>query len=82
MDNGFAMIAVAAVTTVGGVIVAILQTFKKENREDHAMVMDALRSVHKVIGRVEDKVDRHLVWHAEGKDGNVPRGSKGLQPKG
>ena len=55
---------------------------RKENREDHAMVMDALRSVHKVIGRVEDKVDRHLVWHAEGKDGNVPRGSKGLQPKG
>ena len=47
MDNGLAMIAVAAVTTVGGIIVAILQTFKKENREDHAMVLDALRSVHK-----------------------------------
>jgi hypothetical protein len=76
MDNGLAMIAVASVTTVGGIIVAFIQIFKKENREDHAMVMDALRSVHKTIGRVEDKLDRHLVWHSEGKNGNVPRGSK------
>ncbi len=76
IDNGLALVMVAIVTTVGGIIVALIQLFKKENREDHALVMDAIRSVYKSVSRVEDKVDKHLVWHAEGQNERISKRSQ------
>ena len=50
-------IIVACIATVGGILVAILQGFKKENREDHSYVINSLV-------RIETKVDTHVRDHA------------------
>ena len=50
-------IIVACIATVGGILVAILQGFKKENRGDHAYVVTSLE-------RIEGKIDTHVRDHA------------------
>lgn len=71
MDAGWALILSAVVTAVGGIIVTVVASFRKENRSDHDNVMAVLRIMHKGIGRVETKVDKvdsrltdHLVSHS------------------
>lgn len=59
-------VVVALVTAVGGVIVAVIHSFRKENHADHARVMNALDRVSNTIERVEGKVDSHLEWHIKG----------------
>jgi len=71
MDGGWALILAAVVTAVGGVIVGVLQQFKKENHDDHAYVRGVLTMLYKSQNRIETKVDRvderltnHLESHA------------------
>jgi hypothetical protein len=52
-------ITVAVITAVGGVLAALVQALRKENREDHAVVADSLN-------RIENKVDTHIRDHATG----------------
>lgn len=59
-----AAIIVAVITTVGGLLGVVIQQFRKENREDHATVVENLRFIHKSIIRVDEKLDRHLETHA------------------
>ena len=59
------MIAAAFVAAVASVIVALLQRSRKENSDDHMVVMDLLRSVGRKIDRVDDKIDRHVEWHMD-----------------
>lgn len=59
-------VIVAVVTAVGGIIVAAIHSFRKENHKDHATVMDALDRVSNTMERVEGKVDSHIQWHAQG----------------
>jgi hypothetical protein len=66
MDN--TAVIVAVITAVGGIIAALLAGLRKENREDHALVTDQIRLVHKTLVRLSDKVDRHIDWHLEGND--------------
>lgn len=53
-------IAVAAITAVGAVLVALVQKGRKENSRDHAMVI-------KSLDRIEEKIDDHINDHATGK---------------
>jgi len=71
VDANAALIIAAAVTAVGGIIVAIIQQFRKENHTDHQVVVGLLHVLRKSQIRVEDKVDRvderlsnHLEFHA------------------
>lgn len=71
MDGGWALVVAAVVTAVGGVIVAVLQQFKKENSKDHAYVRGMLTMLYSSQRRVEGKVDKvddrlsdHLEFHA------------------
>jgi len=71
VDGGWALILAAVVTAVGGVIVGVLQQFKKENHDDHAYVRGVLTMLYKSQNRIETKVDkvderltRHLDSHA------------------
>ena len=66
MDAGIAAVLGAVVATVGGIIVALIDKFRKENHADHAKVMDVLDRVSTTVDRVEGKVDRHIEWHATG----------------
>lgn len=67
-------VVVALITGGFGIIVALIQSSRKENKRDHGVVADSLRQIHKDIHRVGDKVDRHITWHAEG--GNSGRFSR------
>ena len=71
MDGGWALVLAAVVTAVGGVIVGVLQQFKRENHDDHAYVRGVLTMLYKSQNRIETKVDkvderltRHLDSHA------------------
>jgi hypothetical protein len=50
-------IVVAVITVIGGIIVALIQQSRKDNRNDHAMVVDGIK-------RIETKIDTHLLDHA------------------
>ena len=78
MDAGIAAVLGAVIAAVGGIIVAIIDKFRKENRRDHGAVMDALDRVSNTMERVEGKVDSHIEWHLTGgtTNGRVPRRSK------
>ena len=67
-------VIVALITGAFGIVIALIQSARKENREDHAVVAESLKAVHKEIHRVGQKVDRHINWHAEGgSNGRVSR---------
>lgn len=52
-------ILVAVIAAVGGVLAALVQGMRKENRDDHAMVGQALN-------RIEVKLDNHIDDHLKG----------------
>jgi Na+-translocating ferredoxin:NAD+ oxidoreductase RnfG subunit len=70
-------IAVAVIAAVGGVLAALVQKGRKENREDHNVVADMLLHVkddiinlhHKIdhvdeqVDKVADNLDEHIKWH-------------------
>lgn len=65
-------IIVGVITTIGAIIVALVQRGRKENRDDHALVMGAIRHVVRVVHRVDEKLDKHIEDHEGGKfDGRV-----------
>ena len=73
-------VIVAIVGLVGGVIVALIQKGRKENKTDHNVVANLLHEVHKDVGKVEDKLDHvedkldnHISQH---KIVNVTKASK------
>jgi ribosomal protein L14 len=66
MDAGIAAVLGAVIASVGGIIVAVIQQFRQENRKDHGTVMEALDRVSNTVERVEGKVDSHINWHATG----------------
>ena len=73
MDEPMAAIAVALITTLGVVMVAFIQAFKKEarvalqeNHDDHEIVQAQLGMIYKTVNRVDDKLEKHIDHHAEG----------------
>jgi len=58
VDGGWALLLSAVVTGAFGVIVTLIQKFKKENASDHEVVMGMLKMVYKKQTNVEDKIDR------------------------
>ena len=73
MSDAFATIVVALISTIGVVVVGLMQLFKKEardaaveNRQDHAIVQQQLRMIFKTVNKVDDKLDKHLTNHEEG----------------
>lgn len=67
MSEPWGMVLAAVVATVGTVIVAVIQLFRRENKEDHALVVEQIRHLYKVMTNVDRKIDRHLSWHSEGE---------------
>lgn len=67
-------VIVALITGAFAIVVALIQSARRENRDDHATVAQTLHMIHKDVHRVGEKVDRHIEWHAEG--GNSGRSSR------
>lgn len=77
LDQGWALLLAGIVAAVASIIVAIITSFRKENRRDHGLVMEALGRVSNTVDRVEGKVDSHLEWHIkEANNGRVARRTK------
>ena len=77
MDTGTAAVLGALITAIGGIIVSLINKFRKENHEDHDRVRHALDRVSNTIERVEGKVDSHIDWHIkETGNGRVIRRNK------
>lgn len=80
MSDALATIIVALISTIGIIVVGLMQLFKKEaranaqeNREDHAIVAEQLRMIFRSVNRVDEKLDKHLDGHAEGINGKPAR---------
>ena len=52
-------IVVASIAAIGGVLAALVQGLRKENRSDHAVVANSL-------DRIETKLDNHIDDHLKG----------------
>ena len=51
------------VAVISGPVVVILQKFRKENKEDHAVVKNLLDKIDGKVDKVDSKVDQHIQWH-------------------
>jgi hypothetical protein len=72
------MVLAALVAAVGGIVVALIQAMRKENRQDHDLVTRQLGHLFRIALRTEDKVAKvgkevndHLRWHQGGTDGDT-----------
>lgn len=68
-------IVVATIAAVGGVLAALVQKGRKENRDDHNVVAglvsgvkDELLNLHHKIDKVDDQMQDHMMWHYEKSD--------------
>ena len=71
MDANWAIIVAAVVTAVGGIIVAVIQHARRQDSQEHGLVMDMIRLIHISQKRTENKLDKvderlsqHLQFHA------------------
>ena len=72
MDWG--VVVAALVTAVGGIITTLLLRVRKENTQDHATVMEILRTVGGNVERIDSKLDSHIDWHLkEATRGEIPK---------
>jgi hypothetical protein len=77
MTDAWALIIATLITTVAGVVgagIKQLKELRKENRNDHGMVMLHLKTVRRSVENVGDKVqsvsdrlDNHIDCHLDAK---------------
>jgi hypothetical protein len=60
MDMG---IAIAIITGVFSVLVALIQKTRKENKLDHNMVYESIQELKEDVRGVGNKLDNHIDWH-------------------
>ena len=78
MTDAWAVVIAAAITAVcglAGVIVKQVRDLRRENRQDHGVVMLKLNLVSRSMNAVSDKLDKvndrlnsHIDWHLEDTD--------------
>ena len=76
--NGMEAIVVALIASVGGIVTALVQKMRTENRDDHNRVAGLLTNVsdellklhHKIdhvniqVDKVDDQMNDHMQWHS------------------
>jgi hypothetical protein len=77
MTDAWALIIATLITTVAGIVgagIKQLKELRKENRNDHGMVMLHLKTVRRSVENVGDKVqsvserlENHIDWHLDAK---------------
>ena len=63
MDSGVAVVLSAVVGLVGSVLVTLIQRSRKENKDDHALVVDHQRLIYRTVINLDKKIDRHIEDH-------------------
>jgi hypothetical protein len=67
MTEAWSAIIVAGLTGLSGIVIAIVQKLRKENKEDHAFVRESLKVLHDDVKDVSSKLDDHISWHLKAK---------------
>ena len=67
MDSAVAAIIVALIRTVGTVMVALFNSLRRENREDHNVVTSKLQELKDDVKDIDNKLDDHISWHLDKK---------------
>ena len=52
-----------AVAVIGGPLVVVVQSLRKENTSQHAEARELLKMVAGKVDKVDDKLDNHISWH-------------------
>lgn len=52
-----------AVAVIGGPLVVVVQSLRKENTSQHAESRELLKMVVSKVDKVDDKLDGHISWH-------------------
>lgn len=76
MDWG--VVLAALVTAVGGIVTTLLMVFRKENRDDHATVMQTIERIGGKLDSLNTKLGDHIDWHfKEATSGETTGGNQG-----
>ena len=67
MTEAWASIIVAIIGVVGSILAFQFQKMKKENRNDHGLVIRAINEVQDDVREVGKKLDGHIDWHLKDK---------------
>lgn len=55
------------VTAISGIIIALIQKFRKENKQDHGVVTAMLEILHDDVKDIDNKLDEHIESHLKNK---------------
>jgi hypothetical protein len=58
-------VIVATIAAVGGILAALVQMSRKENKADHGVVALLLKDLHEDVKDVDTKLEKHIDWHAD-----------------
>ena len=56
-------VTVALIAAVGGILAALVQKGREENKKDHGVVASLLKTLHNEVSVVENKLDKHIESH-------------------
>ena len=80
MDWG--IVLAALIGLVGTILTTLMMAFRKENHDDHATVMEAIRTIGGNVDKIGTKLDSHIDWHLKGTtNGETIAGNKVAKPK-
>lgn len=60
-------IVATLITGLFSIIVALIQKTRKENKQDHGLVIMTLTGLRDEVKDVADKLDDHIDWHLKDK---------------
>lgn len=79
MDWG--IVLAALIGLVGTILTTLMMAFRKENHDDHATVMEAIRAISGNVDKIDSKLDSHIDWHLKGDtSGEVPKRNPTRKP--
>lgn len=55
----------ALVLAPGGVIVVLMERFRRENAKDHNEAMRTMERVENKIEKIDERMDDHIEWHLD-----------------
>lgn len=63
MDAALASVVVAFIASIGGILIAVIQKSRKENKGDHNMVKECIDLLRDDVKNIDRKLDNHMEWH-------------------
>ena len=63
MDSAIASVIVAFIASIGGILIAVIQKSRKENKGDHNMVKQCIDLLRDDVKNIDRKLDNHMEWH-------------------